>query len=317
MPVPSSGELELRGDINNEVQGNTTDDNVSLKTLSDNAGLDSAPYGMSEFYGYVSYTQPTVSGTPSTSSVLDTSMTVTSPTFSNPDGGTVERGFYLGTSSTMASNTWHSIGNTSSTSFSFNKSFTGLTGSTTYYIWAGIRDTQSPARFTATYSSVKIQATQATLTYSTHNLGQITLATYNGSDTSSSYGRFKNYYNHGLYGYTLTQNYTKYNGEWGGYTYQYHTATIKHRSGYNTNQRYYHEPYTVSSDEAQTRVAFPSTISGTSYDRVLRAKTLAVTGSGYSLNEYPNVNSTIKTNSPVRVIAYSGNYWTGYAQFYG
>ena len=34
MPVPSSGQLRLRADINQEVNGNDTDDNVSLGTLS-------------------------------------------------------------------------------------------------------------------------------------------------------------------------------------------------------------------------------------------------------------------------------------------
>ena len=30
MPVPSSGQLRLRADINQEINGNDTDDNVSL-----------------------------------------------------------------------------------------------------------------------------------------------------------------------------------------------------------------------------------------------------------------------------------------------
>ena len=37
MPVPSSGQLRLRADINQEVNGNDTDDNVSLGTLSNDA----------------------------------------------------------------------------------------------------------------------------------------------------------------------------------------------------------------------------------------------------------------------------------------
>lgn len=52
MAVPSSGQLRLRADINLEVEGNDTDDNVSLGTLSDAADLTTPPDQMSEFYGY-------------------------------------------------------------------------------------------------------------------------------------------------------------------------------------------------------------------------------------------------------------------------
>lgn len=52
MAVPSSGELKLRADINLEVEGNDTDDNVSLGALSDAADLTTPPDQMSEFYGY-------------------------------------------------------------------------------------------------------------------------------------------------------------------------------------------------------------------------------------------------------------------------
>ena len=53
MAVPSSGQLRLRADINQEINGNDTDTNVSLGTLSDDAGFD-APDTMSDFYGYSS-----------------------------------------------------------------------------------------------------------------------------------------------------------------------------------------------------------------------------------------------------------------------
>lgn len=62
MPVPSSGQLRLRADIANEVDGSATGDNVSLGTLSNTAGF-TEPDAMSEFYGYSSLTNPTVSYT--------------------------------------------------------------------------------------------------------------------------------------------------------------------------------------------------------------------------------------------------------------
>ncbi len=52
MAVPSSGQLRLRADINQEVNGNDTDDNVSLGTLADDAGFTTPPDTMQEFYGY-------------------------------------------------------------------------------------------------------------------------------------------------------------------------------------------------------------------------------------------------------------------------
>jgi len=167
MAVPSSGQLRLRADINQEVNGNDTDDNVSLGTLADDAGFDTPPDTMQEFYGYVSYEQPTISGTPSTHDVYDTNMDCVSPTFSNPSAGNVERGFYIGTSTTATSNTFYSVGNTTATSGTFEYGISGLSGGTTYRIFAVIRDTQSPARFTEAVSSMKSQATLAAVSYST------------------------------------------------------------------------------------------------------------------------------------------------------
>lgn len=60
MAVESTGRLKLRGDdadgktdINEEVNGNVTDTDVSLTTLSTTVGK-TAPHSMSEFYGYAS-----------------------------------------------------------------------------------------------------------------------------------------------------------------------------------------------------------------------------------------------------------------------
>jgi hypothetical protein len=207
MAVPSSGELKLRADIALEVDGSATGDNVSLGTLSDTAGFDTPPDQMSEFYGYVSYVQPTTSGTPSTHDIFDVRMDVVSTTFTNTSAGSVERGFYFGTSTTMASNTWYSEGNTSSTSFTFEKRFSSLTGGTTYYMWAGIRDTQSPARFTETVSSMKSQATLAAVSYTTgwggaQNLSVSSMAGAGTSAIGTMSGTIGSSYNHVYYGWS-------------------------------------------------------------------------------------------------------------------
>jgi hypothetical protein len=94
-------------------------------------------------------------------------MDVNSTTFNNPSGGTVQRGWYFGTSTTATSNTFYDDGTTNSTSFTFSQQFTSLSGGTTYRIWAVVRDTQSPPRFTETISSMKSQGTLAAVSYST------------------------------------------------------------------------------------------------------------------------------------------------------
>jgi hypothetical protein len=207
MPVPASGELKLRADIALEVDGSASGTNVSLGTLSDTAGFDTPPDAMSEFYGYVSYVQPTTTGSPTTSNVFDVRMDVASTTFTNSSAGSVTRGFYFGTSSTMASNTFYDEGTTSSTSFSFSKQFTGLSGGTTYYMWSIIKDSQSPARFTQTESGMKTQATLAAISYSTgwgsaQNLNGSEMAgagSYTGAGMSGSVGSS---YNHAYYGWS-------------------------------------------------------------------------------------------------------------------
>ena len=132
MPVPSSGELKLRADINLEVNGNATDDNVSLGSLSNEAGF-TEPDTMSEFYGYTSCTSPSVT-TNAMSSVSYTSMTANG-NVTNDNGCTVtERGFYFGTSGTYSSNTKYTVG---SGTGSFSKSFGSLSsGNVRYYAWA-------------------------------------------------------------------------------------------------------------------------------------------------------------------------------------
>ena len=60
MPVTGSGEIKLRADVNNEINGNNTDTDVSLRALSNSAG-ESVPDALSEFYNYSSVSAPTLS----------------------------------------------------------------------------------------------------------------------------------------------------------------------------------------------------------------------------------------------------------------
>ena len=132
MAVVSSGEIKLRGDVNLEINGNTTDTNVSLATLSVGAGFD-APHGLTEFYGYTDAVAPSVS-TSSAISITTSSMTIRGSVTSDGGGTITERGFYFGTNSSNAtSNTKYTV---SGTTGSFSRSMTGLSASSTYYWWA-------------------------------------------------------------------------------------------------------------------------------------------------------------------------------------
>mgnify|MGYP003109758710 CR=1 FL=1 len=241
MPVPSSGQLRLRADIALEVDGSDTEDNVSLGTLSNSAGF-AEPDAMSDFYGYVSYTTPTISGTPSTSNVYDTTMDINSPSYTNPDGGNVTRGFYIGTSTTATNNTFYSAGNSTATSGSFSRTHS-TSGGTTYYIWAVIRDTESPARFNEVLSNMKTQTTQPAVSYSTETgSGVHRLRAIYEHSSNPNYGssNVKQEYNHVYYGYTIVTNTTSGGGPYqssGGE--QQYTAPfrVKYRSGAATANR--------------------------------------------------------------------------------
>ena len=197
MPVPSSGQLRLRADIANEVDGSATDDNVSLGTLSNTAGF-AEPDAMSDFYGYTSAVAPTV-----------TSLFISSPgpynlvwyaTVSSDGGATVtDCGFYMGTSSNYASNTKYSV--TSGTG-QYYKNFQGLTPNTLYYATAyAINSAGEGVSTTLSYR------TPSLITYSFQNNTQF----YRAGETSNfnangGYARAYGAYNHAQLGYQTTNS---------------------------------------------------------------------------------------------------------------
>jgi hypothetical protein len=142
MAVPSSGQLRLRADINQEINGNDSDSNVALGTLSNDAGFDE-PDTMSEFYGYSSETAPDVNNASNTN-VQSTSMRITA-TLTDNGGTTLSLNpyasnyvkFYFGTNSNVTSNTVYGASLLSGTSGESGSTYyidrTGLTQQTTYY----------------------------------------------------------------------------------------------------------------------------------------------------------------------------------------
>ena len=154
MAVPSSGQLRLRADIANEVDGSATGVNVSLQALSRSAGK-STPDGMLEFYGYSAAVAPTV--TTSGASSTDTTVYITGTV--NSDGGATitSRGFFFGTSSNRASNPSYAVAGTTG---NFNLNRTGLSPNTTYYYWAYATNERG-----TTYGAMSSRATYPTLNY--------------------------------------------------------------------------------------------------------------------------------------------------------
>lgn len=130
MAVPSSGQLRLRGDIALEIDGSATGSDVSLNTLSSEAGF-TAPNGMQEFYGYVDAVLPNAGDISYVSGISSSSMTVNAY-ITNDGGATItQRGVYFGTNSNCTSNPKYSVAGTTG---SFSRTFTGLSSSTTYYM---------------------------------------------------------------------------------------------------------------------------------------------------------------------------------------
>lgn len=209
MAVPNSGPLELYGDIQNEIGGPQAD--TSLHDMSIEAGF-STPDAMSEFYGYVAAEAPTVTSSPATS-VAETSMRANG-SLTNPSAVSTQYGFYFGRSTNMTSNPFYSVGNSSSTSFSFNRGFTGLSASTTYYYWAYASNDGGNGN-----GSRITQATLATIPFNNQaspGLGFSGVAAFgtNAQQDQGSYFRFQ--YQHPYYGYSNLVGYTS---EWFGNTF--------------------------------------------------------------------------------------------------
>lgn len=218
MAVPNSGQLRLRADINLEVNGNNTDSNVALHNLAQSAGF-STPDAMSDFYGYSSAVQPTV--TSNNGAATDVSITARGTV--NSDGGATitQRGFRFGTNSSSAtSNPAYSV---SGTTGNFSRGFPTPSSSTRYY-WAYATNSVG-----TTFGSRITIATGAPISYAGlyANIQMYGMSYFVGSNaphTAGSYG-----YGHAYYGFNnLHQS--------GNATaMQYFSGNgARYRAGYNT-----------------------------------------------------------------------------------
>lgn len=197
MPVPSSGQLRLRADIANEVDGSATGDNVSLGTLSNTAGF-TEPDNMSEFYGYTACTVPSVT-TNSISGVSVNSMTANGNVTNDNGCSVTQRGFYFGTSSNYASNTKYSSG---SGTGSYSRGFSGLNSSTTYYATAYAINSEGESR-----GSTVSATTSALITYTfTQQSSAYRNLELGNQNLSSNYNRSYGQYLHSQLGWQTTNS---------------------------------------------------------------------------------------------------------------
>lgn len=157
MAVPSSGQLRLRADIANEVNGSATGTNVSLRALSASAGK-SVPDNMSEFYGYTAVEPPTIMSLYSSST--DTSVYARIRLGSTGGENPYSTGVYIGTSTNMTSNPKYELGAGSIYQYKgYNR--TGLSPSTTYYWWGYATNSAG-----TTYTARQTRATGVAVSYS-------------------------------------------------------------------------------------------------------------------------------------------------------
>ncbi len=137
MAVPSSGELRLRADINQEINGNDTDTNVSLGTLSNDAGF-TEPDTMSEFYGYSSCGTPGFRTTYASANINGDIQLYTILDYL-PYCNTTEYGLYVGTNSSgPTANTKYVVASGSSVWGIYSWAYptvSGFSNNTTYYAW--------------------------------------------------------------------------------------------------------------------------------------------------------------------------------------
>lgn len=267
MAVPSSGPLQLRGDIALEVDGSATGTDVSLRALSNSAGF-TQPDTMSEFYGYSSVSAPSVD-TDTASDVTSNSFTANGDATADNGASITDRGFYIGTDSNYANNTKTSVGGNSTGNFSLAQS--GLTYNTTYYITAYATNSVGEGRGnTITQNTANANAPTVT-TQAITNISYTSI-TGNGNVTSDGgatitqrgfyYGTSSNYanntkissggttgsYTHNIGGLSSTTTYyvTAYAinavGESVGSTVNAQTLTPASYNFINSNTRYFSGP---------------------------------------------------------------------------
>jgi|TARA_R100000084_G_C4652363_1_gene150603 hypothetical protein len=209
MPVPSSGELKLRADIANEVDGSATGDNVSLGTLSNSAGF-SEPDAMSDFYGYSSCTygmvvtancdNPTINGFRMNATITNGGC--------GPGGVNdactntscqLDYGFRIYNTSWSLLHTYTvATAQTVSYGHSYNYTWTGASYGTTYYVYAWTRKTGDSTIYQQNMKSCTSSTPTTYTGYSTNNNVYAVLEGGNWAVSSESWAGYGQYLHHQL-----------------------------------------------------------------------------------------------------------------------
>lgn len=107
MPVTGSGQIRLRADVNEEINGNDTDSNVSLRSLSSDAG-ESVPDALSEFYGYSSMSAPSITYNSQSSDYTTITLNVT-VNWNGHSSGTYKLECEIYSSSSLGTNLYETV----------------------------------------------------------------------------------------------------------------------------------------------------------------------------------------------------------------
>ena len=142
MAIATTGPLALKLTIRTEElikNSSLPATDVSTREISESAGFDE-PDAFSEFYGYSSAVLPTMASIRLRGGPNDNYFNVGATPATNGFVAITSRGFYMGTDSRGPQyNTRYQV-DTSNSLAEFNKSFTSLAGSRTYYIWGYVQN---------------------------------------------------------------------------------------------------------------------------------------------------------------------------------
>lgn len=203
MAIATTGPLALNLTIRTEElikNSSLPATDVSTREISESAGF-SEPDAFSEFYGYSSAVLPTMGAIVLRGGPNDNYFNVGATPATNGFVAITSRGFYMGTDSRGPTyNTRYQV-DTSNSLAQFNKSFTGLTGSRTYYVWGYVQNQIGEgytSRFAVTtLRTIPVTASQGSYTTLRGPRNMVGQCTYTCSQEGFNIEKFKEFTDQG------------------------------------------------------------------------------------------------------------------------